>query len=301
MRSSRWASPSLLLEGLTIEPYPEVELPDRGHEDQSIDLLYRNKRTYAIGHGCAAEWEGGVGSPVPFVAAVALPAYEVVSLTPNLYRVGERGGYLLDEEGQRQAITVSMKELADGTDDGKRQVEIVLRLYEEWIAARRDEIDELPRRFQPAARRHMDLAQGALARMRTGWTLVGSNPTAARAFRWANEAMLYQQVRSNFPLREVERGKDDILRVNGAHPTPTIPQGRGTWRPFQIAFILASLPELVEPTRKSRSLVDLIFFPTGGGKTEAYLGASAISLLARRLRDPQMPAPTPLCVTRYGC
>lgn len=272
--------------GLTIEPYPEVELPDRGHEDQSIDLLYRNKRTYAIGHGCAAEWEGGVGSPVPFVAAVALPAYEVVSLTPNLYRVGERGGYLLDEEGQRQAITVSMKELADGTDDGKRQVEIVLRLYEEWIAARRDEIDELPRRFQPAARRHMDLAQGALARMRTGWTLVGSNPTAARAFRWANEAMLYQQVRSNFPLREVERGKDDILRVNGAHPTPTIPQGRGTWRPFQIAFILASLPELVEPTRKSRSLVDLIFFPTGGGKTEAYLGASAISLLARRLRDP---------------
>jgi hypothetical protein len=271
---------------LTIEPYPEVELPDRDDEEQSIDLLYRNKRTYAIGHGCAAEWEGGAGSPVPFLKAVALPAYEVVSLTPNIYRTDEHGDYLLDREGNPQAVTVSMKELADGTDEGARQVETVLRLYEEWIAARCDEIDDLPRRFRPAAHRHMDLAKSALARMRTGWALVGRNPTATVAFRWANEAMLYQQVRSNFPLREVERGQDDILRVNGAHPTPVIPNGRGTWRPFQIAFVLATLPELIEPTRKTRSLVDLIFFPTGGGKTEAYLGACAISLLARRLRDP---------------
>lgn len=272
--------------GLVIEPYPEVELPDRDDEEQSIDLLYRNKRTYAIGHGCAAEWEGGAGSPVPLVRAVALPAYEVVSLTPNIYLTDENGRYRLDSEGQRQAVTVSMKELADGTAEGQAQVETVLRLYGEWIDTRKDEIDDLPQRFRDAARRHMALAEGALDRMKTGWQLVGSDQTAQQAFRWANEAMLYQQVRSNFPLREVERGKDDVLRVNGTHPAPVIPAGRGTWRPFQIAFILASLPELVDPSRKTRSLVDLIFFPTGGGKTEAYLGACAISLLARRLRNP---------------
>lgn len=273
-------------DGLVIEPYPEVELPDLDEEEQSIDLLYRNKRTYAIGHGCAAEWDGGAGAPVPFVKAVALPAYEVVSLTPNVYRTDAQGNYLLDAEDQRQAVTVSMKELADGTDEGKQQVETVLRLYGEWIAARTSEIDDLPERFRPAAARHMKLAGDALKRMQEGWALVGSDSTATRAFRWANEAMLYQQVRSNFPLREVERGKDDVLRVKGTHPTPDIPKGRGTWRPFQIAFILASLPELVDPTRKTRSLVDLIFFPTGGGKTEAYLGACSISLLARRLRNP---------------
>lgn len=272
--------------GLVIEPYPEVELPDRDLEEQSIDLLYRNKRTYAIGHGCAAEWDGGAGSPVPFVRAVALPVYEVVSLTPNIYLTKEDGSYRLDSEGQRQAVTVSMKELADGTTEGQAQVQTVLRLYREWIDARKAEIDDLPTRFRGAARRHMELAETALDRMRTGWQLVGSDATAQQAFRWANEAMLYQQVRSNFPLREVERGKDDVLRVKGTHPAPDIPPGRGTWRPFQIAFILASLPELVDPSRKSRSLIDLIFFPTGGGKTEAYLGACAISLLARRLRDP---------------
>jgi len=273
-------------ENLIIEPYPEVELPNRDDEEQSIDLLYRNKRTYAIGHGCAAEWGGGAESSVPFVRAVALPAYEVVSLTPNIYLTDEKGNYLLDAEGRRQALTVSMRALADGTEEGKQQVETVLRLYGEWIAARASEIRELPERFRPAATRHMNLAADALKRMQEGWEMVGSHATATRAFRWANEAMLYQQVRSNFPLREVERGKDDILRVKGAHPQPDVPKDRGTWRPFQIAFILASLPELVEPTRKTRSLVDLIFFPTGGGKTEAYLGACAISLLARRLRNP---------------
>jgi hypothetical protein len=61
---------------------------------------------------------------------------------------------------------------------------------------------------------------------------------------------------------------------------------RGNWRPFQIAFLLATLPEIVDRRHPVRPLVDLIFFPTGGGKTEAYLGAAAISLLARRLRDP---------------
>ncbi len=97
--------------------------------------------------------------------------------------------------------------------------------------------------------------------------------------------MLFQQLRSSFDKRDVQRLKDGRLVVNGTHPTPTPMPGKGDWRPFQIAFLLASLPELVDRTRPTRSIVDLIFFPTGGGKTEAYLGACAVSLLARRLRD----------------
>jgi hypothetical protein len=210
-----------------------------------------------------------------------------VSLTPNIYRTNPDGSYVLDAVGERQAVTVSMKALADGTAEGAQQVEAVLSMYEQWIGEREAEIPGLLQRFQPAATRHMASARAALERMQVGWALVNGDDTARQAFRWANEAMLYQQVRSNFPLREVQRGKDDILRAVGPHPTPALPPGKGTWRPFQIAFVLASLPELVEPTRSTRSLVDLIFFPTGGGKTEAYLGASAISLLARRLRNPE--------------
>lgn len=275
-------------DGLLITPYPASNLADSDDEEKSIDLLFRNKRTYAIGHGCAADWAGSDGASVSLVRAVALPAHEVVSLTPNVYLTAQDGSYLLDSQGARQAVTVSMKDLADETTEGQRQVETVLRLYSEWIETRKAEIVDLPERFQAAATRHMGLATEALHRMTTGWHLVNSDPIARRAFSWANEAMLQQQIRSSFPVREVERGKDDVLRVKGDHPVPTIPPGRGNWRPFQIAFILASLPELVHPSRfrESRSVVDLIFFPTGGGKTEAYLGASAISLLARRLRNP---------------
>ncbi|RKF27961.1 helicase-related protein [Micromonospora globbae] len=265
--------------GLTIEAYPEVGLPGLDEEEQSIDLLYRNKRTFAIGHGCAAGWGGGEGSDVAqWVRADPLPAYEVVSLTPDIY--------LTDESGKRVRVSVSMAELAMGSADGRSQVETLLTLYGDWISRQEAEIPGMLPRFHDAARRHVRLCREALGRMRTGWELVGSNPIAERAFRLANEAMLFQQVRSRLPLREVERGRDDILRPSGPHPEATPQAGQGNWRPFQIAFILASLPELVEPTRGSRSLVDLIFFPTGGGKTEAYLGASAISLLARRLRNP---------------
>src|SRR5699024_7336065 len=130
--------------GLVIEPYPEVELPARDDEEQSIDLLYRSKCTYAIGHGCAAAWEGGAASPVAKRRAVALTAYEVVSLSPNIYLTNEDGSYRLDSKGQRQALTVSMKELADSSAEGQAQVETVLRRYGEWIDARKAEIDSLP-------------------------------------------------------------------------------------------------------------------------------------------------------------
>lgn len=272
-------------DGLVVEPYPEVEGIGLHEEEQSDDLLYRNKRTYAIGHGCAAEWDSNTRGVVSQLRAVAMPAYEVVSLTPNIYLKDQGGQFLLDRQGERRVLTVSMRELADGTAEGREQVEKVLQLYAEWIAERKAEIVDLPERFHQAAHRHMREADNALNRMKSGWELVCSNRLAARAFRWANEAMLYQQVRSNFPLREIrtERGGS---RPVGAHPTPDVPPGRGMWRPFQIAFILATLPELIDARNKNREVVDLIFFPTGGGKTEAYLGACAVSLLARRLRDP---------------
>ena len=272
-------------DGLVIQAYPEVERLGRHEEEESTDLLYRNKRTYAIGHGCAAEWDHNARGGVVQLRAVAMPAYEVVSLTPNIFLKDHDGRYLLDGEGKRRALTVSMRELANGTAEGHEQVEKLLQLYAEWIDERKAEIVDLPERFHQAAQRHMREADDALDRMKSGWEMVCSNPLAGRAFRWANEAMLYQQVRSNFPLREIqtERGGN---RLEGAHPTPDIPQGRGMWRPFQIAFILATLPELVDARNKNRGVVDLIFFPTGGGKTEAYLGACAISILARRLRDP---------------
>ncbi|MFF0284290.1 helicase-related protein [Rhodococcus aetherivorans] len=263
--------------GLRITPYPDSEQHDPDEEEQSIALLYRNQRTYAIGHGCAADWTVGAEQVASEVRADPLPAHEVVSLTPDIY--------VTAKDGSREAVTVSMDELAKGTATGRAQVEAVLGLYEQWITDRENEISSLAPQLKSAAERHMRLCREALERMRAGWELATTDSNAGRAFRLANQAMFYQQIRTDFARREVERLKDGRLRVPTPHPTPTAKPGRGNWRPFQIAFLLATLPELVDRSLPSRSIVDLIFFPTGGGKTEAYLGASAISLLARRLHD----------------
>jgi hypothetical protein len=263
--------------GLTIEPYPATDSGDLDDEEESIELLYRKRQTFAIGHGCAAEWKATDDATASWARAEPLPAYEVTSLTPNIY--------VTDAAGNRTPLTVSMAALATGSTAGRQQVETVLRMYGEWIAEQEEAIPSLLPKFWAAARRHLDECRTALERMRAGWTLATSDPIASQAFRWANEAMLYQQVRSRLPLREVERRADGTLTVPSPHPEAVPQPGQGNWRPFQIAFLLASLPELINPAATTRSLVDLIFFPTGGGKTEAYLGASAISLLARRLRN----------------
>ncbi|MGW4336792.1 helicase-related protein [Rhodococcus koreensis] len=267
--------------GLTIEPYPDVEQPDSDEEEQSIALLYRHQRTFANGHGCAANWGPvqEVDRAIPHVLTVtadALPAYEVTSLTPDVYEE--------HPDGSRTSVSVSMEELSQDSDEGRAQVEKVLALYGKWIAERRASIPDLHDRYQAAAKRHIEMCVEALERMQEGWKLVQSHTLTARAFQLANTAMLYQQLRSRLEPRDVALGSDKVYRPKGAHPEPTPDARSGRWRAFQIAFVLATLPELVRPEHARRTVVDLIFFPTGGGKTEAYLGASAISLLARRLR-----------------
>ena len=264
--------------GARFEPYPEDQASGASDDEEaSIALLYRHKRTFAIGHGCAADWDEPVDGTVASVRAEPLPGYEVSSLTPDIFET---------VNGERRSVQVSMAALADGDPDGYRQLDKVISLYGAWVGDRRDEISQLPERYQSAAARHVVLCGVALDRIQAGRDLLESNESADRAFRLANEAMLYQQIRSRLELRKVVLGKNGILEVSGPTPAAVPGPGTGYWRPFQIAFLLACLPDVVDPASPDRELVDLIFFPTGGGKTEAYLGVAAISMFARRLRDP---------------
>src|SRR5208337_111184 len=104
-------------------------------------------------------------------------------------------------------------------------------------------------------------------------------------FRLANHAMLIAQLRGSRDIRTPrwENGRRVWDKpINNPNPLSSHPD-RGYWRPFQIAFLLMSVRGICQPSHEDRQLVDLIWFPTGGGKTEAYLGLTAFTIFFNRL------------------
>ncbi|WEO97180.1 helicase-related protein [Streptomyces sp. FXJ1.172] len=260
-------------------PYPGAQDTSDHSDDASFRLLYRKAQTYAVGHGCAATWEDSFdGSQPAWVAADPLPEFDVPRITPDI--VGKDGAEL----------TVSMEDLASGNEAGLAQLHELLAAYKAWIDRRKAEAESLEGEFRNTAGRHLKECVKALGRMQEGLALVegGDDTLIAKAFRIANQAMFKQQARSGRERRKTTMAEDGRFRVEAL---PTLPREderprRGHWRAFQIAFLLASIPSTADPGHRHRNSVDLIFFPTGGGKTEAYLGLSAFSMALRRLRDP---------------
>ncbi|HWH00389.1 MAG TPA: DISARM system helicase DrmA, partial [Pilimelia sp.] len=145
----------------------------------------------------------------------------------------------------------------------------------------------LPEALRSVANAAIFRARRMADRVGEGVDLLREDPQARDAFRFANEAMALQRRRTTIAaLREAEgldfAAAEQRVRDQGA--------AAASWRPFQLAFVLLNLPALTDPTHPHRraddgdALVDLLFFPTGGGKTEAYLGLAAYTFAIRRLQ-----------------
>ena len=185
-----------------------------------------------------------------------------------------------------------MRSLAgiDPGTNGFDQLEAIVNEYENWIERQENRIAGLSPRLQETAEAHMTQCAEAAQRMRDGLSLLNSDPQIRRAFELANLAMLTQQVRSRREARAASFDQDtstlffaepyEVLDLNSSRAQES------HWRAFQIAFILASLRSTADPGDSNRERVELIWFPTGGGKTEAYLGLAAFSIFLRRLRNP---------------
>ena len=163
--------------------------------------------------------------------------------------------------------------------------------YEEWIKETEREVAnrlDLTPELTATALRHLENCRGCLGRMRDGIDLIRQHPNVASAFRLMNEAMLMQQIHyeisSQRPRSWVNRS--GRLELEAIFEPPSYDDPSRKWRPFQLAFILMNLNALADPQCEERENVDVIWFPTGGGKTEAYLGLSAFTMFLRRIRNP---------------
>lgn len=268
-------------QGSRILEYPSTQLLSRDSEEQELRLLYRARKSFAIGHGAAAMWDPRAGEAVSEIWVDFLPTHEVPPLT---FSTGQ----------ENRALKLSF--LADPSTDPDQLVKALndfLDPYKTWIDGLETSTSDIPEVLEPARERILLRVRNAHQRMQEGVELLSSDDEVRMCFVSANRAMLMQMVHagSDFGGRKRRAGgfeydkPDDLTRDHA-------------WRPFQLAFLLMVLPSLLDESAADREIVDLIWFPTGGGKTEAYLAAASTSILYRRLKRGKRGGGTTV-ITRY--
>ncbi|KUL38297.1 helicase-related protein [Streptomyces regalis] len=259
--------------GAQILEYDTTRSIDADPETAELRLRYRNRRVYAVGHGMAADWEFAEGhciraflDPVP---AFVVPAVETTGF----------------DEGTTEAKSLELKHLQEidpAPDAVLRSLDAFVDAFADWASQQRERAETFGT-DKTVAVRIAQRSEDAADRMRKGVDLLRApgQEKLRTAFSLGMTAMRLQMRQA-----EINRGK----------PEEDVPEPH--WRPFQLGFLLVSLASTVDETHKDRELVDLIWFPTGGGKTEAYLGLAAIEIFRRRLTHGLAGGGTAV-ITRY--
>ena len=249
----------------------------KDEDTSSNSLLYRDKKAFCRGHGCAGDWEVNNENNCSQVFSNLFPDHEIRPIvhsdlndhTKNI-DLSFLGNSLLNED-DTEAKNKIIQNLKNFVND-----------YSEWIRTTKQKISSLDDRYKETANSHMNKCSLSLERMNKGIQLLEENPQAFFSFRLANYAMLLQQIHGSLRSRNLS---DQFVK-----PDPLEETNR-KWRPFQLAFLLLNLRGVpAEPNydKTEADIVDLIWFPTGGGKTEAYLGVAAYSIILSRLNHGDM-------------
>ncbi len=242
-------------------------------DERLADLHYRDVCSYAVGHNTSGDWAAPDDErPVTTVFTNPLPMQEV-----------EKLGADIDIAGVERAMAALAKA---GEDVGSLDAALsgLPAAYEAWA---REQVAlvaglEGKRRREVAEKCLEDIAT-ACRRIESGIARLKADPLSREAFGIMNRVM----ERANRQRGAANNGK------------PPEQQRAPTWRLFQLAFILLNLDGLVDPVHADRPVVDLLFFPTGGGKTEAYLGLAALAIARRRLSNPGLAGTGLSVVMRY--
>ena len=244
----------------------------------SADLVYRHRREFATGHGTATAWpaKGASVDRVDELWTDLIPQREIAPVVP------------WTPPGTPE-LDMGVLARAESAQQINEMVEPLLTAYETWLRTNAAAVDSVEPIHQPVARDHVALGERSLSRMRAGLRLLADDDAALAAFRFANLAMESQRHAS---VR--------VLARRRGQPVPTAVEAK--WRPFQIGFILQCLAGIARLDHQDREIADLLWFPTGGGKTEAYLGLTAFTLAYRRLRaatDPDDSSAGTAVLMRY--
>jgi hypothetical protein len=252
-------------------------------EEASLALLYLNREAMARGHLCGAVWRDvdperpwrgpGQSSSLTFewpdgellgdaeraifiwpdVRTEYLPCYPVSQAEPNC----------IEEEFQTPEIAAD--ELADSFEASKLSAYLmpIVEKYRAWISSRKHLLSSLPAQLRPVASTHLHDCRLSADRIEEGINLLLKDKDMRLAFCVMNKAMAVQHIWKQHKSKT---------------KTPL------KWHTFQLAFILQCIPSTVDSYHPHRNICDLLWYPTGGGKTESYLGLALFMLAFRRVR-----------------
>ena len=259
---------------------PVLDTDGNDPEREALEMVYRKRVEFGVGHGVSVHAETAIGDPekATEVRTVVMPKHELqVTETPGLDSHDRPALRRLVDEG-----FLDMEKLAKlPRAELVSTLQILTDDYDAWIGFQAGRIAGEFSSCSDAASLAMARCSAISKRLKEGVATLEKNDMALEAFRFANLAMARQRVRSVFALRR-RRGEKVTLADFEK------PENR-SWRPFQLAFILLSIPALADPkhldrTQPLEAFADLLWFPTGGGKTEAYLGVAAFTMAIRRLQ-----------------
>ena len=241
-------------------------LIDEDEDELIADLQYRDAFEFSVGHGVSTE-AVMEGTDCREVRSTWIPVAEVQKVDP----------------APMAGVELAMERLAaiQTAEDAKTALGALGTKYGAWILSQRGVVPDQDRRAELAGKL-LDRCEDARHRIERGLAEL-EDPLVLEAFRIANRAM-------------AAAARQRIAQIKGWRPEHV---AAPAWRPFQIAFLLMNLRGLAKPADPEREVMDLLFFPTGGGKTEAYLGLAAFTLALRRLRDPTATSSGVSVLMRY--
>jgi hypothetical protein len=237
-------------------------------DERVADLQYCDVWEFAVGHGVSTRAVQDEKGDCREVHTRWIPAADVERVAP----------------APIAGVELTMEKLAELPDAAaaKASMGALVTHYRTWLGQQQANVPAKPKCRNETATELLSRAGVAADRIEAGIELL-KDAQVLETFRTANKVMGVAARRRFGALR-------------GLDPAAVAPPA---WRPFQLAFILMNLKAIVEPAHPDREVVDLLFFPTGGGKTEAYLGLAAFTLVYRRLVHPGMAAVGMSVLMRY--
>lgn len=218
--------------------YPEREGLADDDEERSLRLLYRHRKTFAVGHGCAAQWSEVEVSAISQIKTDALPVYEIKPILPREIRGLELSMLKLSSQ-EASSITNICERLAEE--------------YNKWIDRQNATVQAVnfPEECRAAAFEHLKVCRQCHQRIVDGIELLKTDADTRLAFAWMNKAMLEQQLHYDLAAnhRRTWKTNEGTLSLEKSYTAPDTsnpPKGKGLWRPFQLTFILMNLRSIAQ-------------------------------------------------------